>query len=592
MLALILVEAGLRPQLPHRRGRQRDRHQRRVGHGASGWWSRPTRATAPSSRLDPEIAVVTNVEPDHLDYYGGFDRPWWTPSTASARGGPVPWWWGPTTPWPPSSAGPTAPTWWGRPPMPPTGSRSLRARRDGVSFDLRHRRARRSGRSGAAGARAPTTPATRPWPRWPPSPSGPPSTPPPGRWPASPGWPAGSSSAARWTGCASSTTTPTCPPRWPPCSRRRARPAPGRIVVVFQPHRYSRIGALGEQFADAFVDADVVVVTDVYAAGEAAACPGVTGRIVADAVVAGPSRPRRQLHRRSRRTCAGTVAGLLAPGRPVPDPRRRRPHVAPRRAAWRRRRGERRPPSRLETAGRRALGPPGRAPRPARGAHHLPGGGTAARPRRGGRRGRPRRRAPRPGRDGLRRCRVLVLGKGSNLLVADAGFAGLVVVASGPGSAAIEIDGHDGAGRWRRASFPSWPGARAAAGLHGLEWAVGVPGSVGGARPDERRRPRLGHRRRARAPRAWSTWHRSAVRRRPRAPRASATGTRRSDRGDVGGVGRVRRSRPGTAGDGRGDGGRDRALAPGPPARGVQRRVGVHQPRRATPPAGWWRRRA
>jgi UDP-N-acetylmuramate--alanine ligase len=61
--------------------------------------------------------------------------------------------------------------------------------------------------------------------------------------------------------------------------------APGRLVVVFQPHRYSRIGALGEQFADAFSAADVVVVTDIFAAGEQP-MPGVTGRLVADAVAA------------------------------------------------------------------------------------------------------------------------------------------------------------------------------------------------------------------------------------------------------------------------------------------------------------------
>ncbi|MHB8682402.1 MAG: UDP-N-acetylmuramate--L-alanine ligase, partial [Acidimicrobiales bacterium] len=53
----------------------------------------------------------------------------------------------------------------------------------------------------------------------------------------------------------------------------------GRLVAVFQPHRYSRTAAVGEQFADAFVDADVVVVTDVFAAGEAP-LPGVSGQIV------------------------------------------------------------------------------------------------------------------------------------------------------------------------------------------------------------------------------------------------------------------------------------------------------------------------
>jgi UDP-N-acetylmuramate--alanine ligase len=58
---------------------------------------------------------------------------------------------------------------------------------------------------------------------------------------------------------------------------------PRRLVVVFQPHRYSRIAALGDQFADAFSGADVVVVTEVFAAGESP-LPGVTGRLVADAV--------------------------------------------------------------------------------------------------------------------------------------------------------------------------------------------------------------------------------------------------------------------------------------------------------------------
>ena len=57
----------------------------------------------------------------------------------------------------------------------------------------------------------------------------------------------------------------------------------GRVVCVFQPHRYSRTEALWATFADAFVDADVVVVTEIYAAGEQPR-PGVSGRLVADAV--------------------------------------------------------------------------------------------------------------------------------------------------------------------------------------------------------------------------------------------------------------------------------------------------------------------
>ena len=42
-----------------------------------------------------------------------------------------------------------------------------------------------------------------------------------------------------------------------------------RVIAVFQPHRYSRLEDLFDQFAACFEDADVVVVTDVYAAGEA-----------------------------------------------------------------------------------------------------------------------------------------------------------------------------------------------------------------------------------------------------------------------------------------------------------------------------------
>lgn len=58
-----------------------------------------------------------------------------------------------------------------------------------------------------------------------------------------------------------------------------------RIVAVFQPHRYSRTASLWPDFADSFVDADVLAVTDVYGAGEAPR-PGVSGRLILDAVLA------------------------------------------------------------------------------------------------------------------------------------------------------------------------------------------------------------------------------------------------------------------------------------------------------------------
>lgn len=56
-----------------------------------------------------------------------------------------------------------------------------------------------------------------------------------------------------------------------------------RIVVVFQPHRYSRTQANHAEFATAFRGADHVIVTDIYGSGEAPR-PGITGELVADAV--------------------------------------------------------------------------------------------------------------------------------------------------------------------------------------------------------------------------------------------------------------------------------------------------------------------
>ncbi|MEM6886018.1 MAG: UDP-N-acetylmuramate--L-alanine ligase [Verrucomicrobiota bacterium] len=49
----------------------------------------------------------------------------------------------------------------------------------------------------------------------------------------------------------------------------------GRLIAVFQPHRYSRTEKLMEKFADCFDGADAVYLTDVYGAGEKAECSEV-----------------------------------------------------------------------------------------------------------------------------------------------------------------------------------------------------------------------------------------------------------------------------------------------------------------------------
>lgn len=74
---------------------------------------------------------------------------------------------------------------------------------------------------------------------------------------------------------------------------------------------------------------------------------------------------------------------------------------------------------------------------------------------------------------------VLVVGKGSNLLVLDGGFAGVAVVL-GEAFAGIDIEGTTVVAGGA-ASLPVVARRTAAAGLTGFEWAVGVPGSIGGA---------------------------------------------------------------------------------------------------------------
>lgn len=75
---------------------------------------------------------------------------------------------------------------------------------------------------------------------------------------------------------------------------------------------------------------------------------------------------------------------------------------------------------------------------------------------------------------------VLVVGKGSNLLVADAGFPGLAVTLAGA-FAEIELLADARVRAGGAVSLPVLARRTAAASLTGFEWAVGVPGSVGGA---------------------------------------------------------------------------------------------------------------
>ena len=76
---------------------------------------------------------------------------------------------------------------------------------------------------------------------------------------------------------------------------------------------------------------------------------------------------------------------------------------------------------------------------------------------------------------------VLVIGKGSNLLVADEGFKG-IVVSLGSDFSSTKFDQSSGKVEvGGKVALPTLARRCVAEGLSGFEWAVGVPGSVGGA---------------------------------------------------------------------------------------------------------------
>ena len=58
---------------------------------------------------------------------------------------------------------------------------------------------------------------------------------------------------------------------------------PKRLICVFQPHRYSRTAFLRNEFGSAFKPSDILVLTDVYSAGEAP-IPGITGEVLKEEV--------------------------------------------------------------------------------------------------------------------------------------------------------------------------------------------------------------------------------------------------------------------------------------------------------------------
>jgi len=86
---------------------------------------------------------------------------------------------------------------------------------------------------------------------------------------------------------------------------------PGRLVVVFQPHRYTRTAALAREFAEVLRGADLLVLADIYAAGERPLA-GVSADLILDALRVLSS--QEVVRVKGRADGPDTIAALLRPG--------------------------------------------------------------------------------------------------------------------------------------------------------------------------------------------------------------------------------------------------------------------------------------
>lgn len=85
-----------------------------------------------------------------------------------------------------------------------------------------------------------------------------------------------------------------------------------RVVAVFQPHRYTRTASLYQEFASSFSAADVIVITDVYSAGEMP-IPGITGELISS--LAEKNYPNKQvIYVPQRHKVASLVQSMLKEG--------------------------------------------------------------------------------------------------------------------------------------------------------------------------------------------------------------------------------------------------------------------------------------
>ncbi len=87
--------------------------------------------------------------------------------------------------------------------------------------------------------------------------------------------------------------------------------AKGRVIAVVQPHRYTRLASLFDDFAACFNDADTVIMAPVYAAGEEPIA-GVNSETLVDLIRSGGHRDARHIN--GAPELAGLIRSLAKPG--------------------------------------------------------------------------------------------------------------------------------------------------------------------------------------------------------------------------------------------------------------------------------------
>ena len=244
---------------------------------------------------------------------------------------------------------------------------------------------------------------------------------------------------------------------------------PGRIVTLFQPHRYTRTQALCEEFGKSFHHADVAVIADVYPASEPP-IPGVSGQLIVDAM--GREGHGHAVFEPNFRRLAARAGALLQPGDLLVTLGAGNIHEAGTQLVQ---------DLKLSEEMLALLGNEGSV-----GLYEPLAKHTTLRV------GGPARFWAEPSTEQAfarlvkfaadHSLPIFVMGRGSNLLVRDGGINGLVIHPNGGEFARVEVDApayEITAGA--AVGLKRIAGAAIKANLGGFEWMDGIPGAVGGS---------------------------------------------------------------------------------------------------------------